>query len=228
MTPVVGMSKSRQAYGWIKQRIARQEFAAGHRLVLATIADELGISVVPVREAVRQLEAEGLVTYEHNVGARVSMGDVSQYRDSMQTLSLLEGAATALSAGNVTTRDLREARHVNERMRAGLDHFDAHEFTQLNEVFHKILFQHCPNARLLDLVQSEWSRLSGLRDSTFAFVPQRAAESVREHEHIIALIESAAPLADIETAVRQHRSTTLESFLAHEYPQEAPSLPANF
>jgi DNA-binding GntR family transcriptional regulator len=59
--------------------------------VLGTIAGELGMSVVPVREAIRQLEAEGLVMFERNVGARVSMVDDTAYRFSMQSLSILEG-----------------------------------------------------------------------------------------------------------------------------------------
>lgn len=227
MTRNVALSKSKQAYGWIRQRIADREFTPGHRLVLGAIAAELNVSVVPVREAIRQLEAEGLVTYEHNVGARVRMVDVSQYRESMQALSFLEGAATALSARSITIDNLRQARAINERMAAQLDHLDPHIFTKLNKAFHSALFQHCPNARLLDLVKAEWSRLGALRDSTFSFIPERARESVREHENIVALIENAAPLDAIEAAARQHRSTTLETFLAHEYPDDAAArLPA--
>src|SRR5690625_114717 len=87
----VQQSKSQLAYEWIKQRITSQDFTPGYRLVLGTIATELGMSVVPVREAIRQLEAEGMVTFTRNVGAHVSMVDLSQYRDSMETLGYLEG-----------------------------------------------------------------------------------------------------------------------------------------
>ena len=66
-------SKSQRAYRWIKERIVRQEYTPGYRLVLGTIAGELDMSVVPVREAIRQLEAEGLVTFERNVGAQVAL-----------------------------------------------------------------------------------------------------------------------------------------------------------
>ncbi|MEL4441865.1 GntR family transcriptional regulator, partial [Shewanella algae] len=62
--PASAQSKSQQAYHWIKERIAAQEFTPGYRLVLGTIAGDLDMSVVPVREAIRQLEAEGLVTFE--------------------------------------------------------------------------------------------------------------------------------------------------------------------
>ena len=184
------------------------------------------MSVVPVREAIRQLEAEGLVTFERNVGAHVSMVDDSQYRFSMQALSILEGTATALAARRLTADDIRRARAVNELMVETLDHFDPRSFTALNQEFHAILFAQCANPRMLELVNAEWARLGHLRDSTFSFVPGRAAESVREHENILALIERGAPLSEIEMAARRHRSATLDAYLIHEHPDEALGLPA--
>ena len=216
MTTSAGLSKSQQAYQWIKERITGREFAPGYRLVLAAIAGETGMSVVPVREAVRQLEAEGLVTFERNVGAHVSMVDDSQYRHSMQVLGIVEGAATALAAGNLTAADLRQARRVNQQMVRILDPFDPHLFTILNHKFHSVLFAKCANTRLVDIVNAEWARLGHLRDSTFAFVPGRAQWSVHEHEAIVVLIESGAPLAEIEQAARRHREATLDAYLHHE------------
>jgi DNA-binding GntR family transcriptional regulator len=226
MTETATLSKSQRAHAWIKDRIARQEFTPGYRLVLGAIAAELDMSVVPVREAIRQLEAEGLVTFERNVGARVSMVDDSQYCHSMQVLSILEGAATALSARRITADDIRRARAINQRMVEQLDHFDPRTFTGLNHQFHAILFERCPNPRMLELVKAEWARLGHLRDSTFSFVPGRAQESVREHEDILRLIENGAPLHRIEHAVRRHRSATLDAYLIHEHPDEALDLPA--
>ena len=217
-------SKSQHAYDWIKARITRQDFAPGYRLVLGSIARELDMSAVPVREAIRGLEAEGLVTFERNVGARVSMVDDSAYRHSMQTLSVLEGAATALAARSLSAHDIERARALNARMTGSLDRFDPHSFTALNRRFHAVLFERCENPRLLEMVHGEWDRLDRLRDSTFSFVPDRAAESVREHEQILTLIESGASLAQIEHAARHHRDATLDAYLIQEHPDEAASL----
>ncbi|HWJ85723.1 MAG TPA: GntR family transcriptional regulator, partial [Cellulomonas sp.] len=200
---VTGVSKSQVAYHWIKDRIAKQEFTPGYRLVLGTIANELDMSVVPVREAVRQLEAEGLVTFERNVGARVSMVDDSQYRYAMQAISIVESAATALAAPRLTVDDLRRARAVNEVMTESLTRFDPRAFSTLNQEFHHILYSRCPNPRLLEIVSSEWGRLGHMRDTIFAFVPARAQESVHEHDEILDLIERSAPLGEIEQAVRR-------------------------
>jgi DNA-binding GntR family transcriptional regulator len=216
----VTRSKSQRAYHWLKEQIAAEELTPGYRLVLASIAEELDMSVVPVREAIRQLEAEGLVTFERNVGARVSMIDDTQYRQSMETLALLEGAATALAAPHLSAHDLGLARELNRRLVESLDHFDPRLFTSLNHRFHEVLFAACPNPRVLALVEAEWVRLGHLRHSTFSFVPGRAQESVREHETILDLVETGAPLADIERAARSHRSATLAAYLSHEHPGE--------
>ncbi len=220
------LSKSQQAYQWIRERIAQQEFTPGYRLVLGTIAGELEMSVVPVREAIRQLEAEGLVTFERNVGAHVSMVDDSQYRYSMQALSVMEGTATALASRSLTADDIRRAREINQLMIERLADFEPRAFTALNQQFHATLFAKCANPRMLELVQAEWARLGHLRSSTFTFVPGRAQESVGEHENLLRLIETGAPLGEIEMAARKHRSATLDAYMVHEHPDEILKLPA--
>ena len=213
MSDIETASKSEQAYTWIRSRITGHVFGPGYRLVLGPIAEELGMSVVPVREAIRRLEAEGLVTFERNVGARVTLVDESEYAHTMQTLGLVEGAATALSAPLLDSDALAQAAEVNDRMSRLLDHFDAHAFTELNRQFHTVLFEPCPNPHLLDLVHRGWARLSGIRDSTFAYVPGRAHHSVDEHAQILELIREGAEPLEIELAARNHRWRTRDAFL---------------
>lgn len=207
-------SKSEQAYGAVKAQIVDGTYSPGYRLVLAKIAEDLGVSVVPVREAIRRLEAEGLVTFERNVGATVAGIDPTEYLYTMQTLSIVEGAATALSAPLVGPVDIARARAVNDDMRQSLQYFDPERFTVLNQEFHSVLFERCPNPHILDLVHRGWNRLTLLRSSTFRFVPGRARASVEEHEALLQLIESGAEAANIEHAARSHRSATLDAYLA--------------
>ena len=206
-------SKSQQAYEAVKARIVEGTYTPGYRLVLGSIAKDLGFSVVPVREAIRRLEAEGLVKFEHNVGATVAGIDPTEYLYTMQTLSIVEGAATALSAPLIYPAAIARARAVNEEMRECLQHFDPVRFTQLNQEFHSVLFEHCPNPHILDLVHRGWNRLAAIRSSTFRFVPGRAHESVDEHEALLRLIESSAHTDEIEKAARLHRSATLDAYL---------------
>jgi len=220
------LTKQERVYRAIRERILSGAYGPGYRVVIDTLAAEFEVSALPVREAIRRLEAEGLVTFERNVGAHVSMVDDSAYRFSMQALGILEAAATALAARHLTADDLRRARAVNALMVETLDHFDPRSFTALNHEFHAILSSKCANPRVLELVNAEWGRLGHLRDSTFSFVPGRAQESVREHDDIVLLIERGAPLPEIEALARRHRSATLDAYLSHEHPDEAFDLAA--
>ena len=67
-----GTSKHQRAYAVIRQRILDGVYQPGHRLVIDALATEFGVSPVPVREAIRRLEAEGRIVYRHNAGARVA------------------------------------------------------------------------------------------------------------------------------------------------------------
>lgn len=216
---MTALSKSEQAYRLVRERIDSGRYVPGYRLVLSPIAAELNMSVVPVREAIRRLEAEGLVTFELNVGAQVALIKETEYQHTMETLALVEGAATALIAPSVTEDQLRRAAAVNERMRQSLDHFDPQRFTELNLEFHSVLFETCPNPHILDLVHRGWNRMKVLRDSSFSFVPGRAHESVDEHDHILRLLKAGAPAIEVEIAAREHRLATLDAVLTHQQQQ---------
>ncbi|ALV47487.1 GntR family transcriptional regulator [Arthrobacter alpinus] len=222
------ISKSEQAYTAIKAKILGGEFTPGYRLVLAALAADLGCSVVPVREAIRRLEAEDFVTFERNVGATVAGIDPTEYLYTMQTLSIVEGAATALSAPLITGSDIARARTINAQMRECLNNFDPVRFTALNQQFHSVLFENCPNPHILDLVHRGWNRLQALRSSTFSYVPGRASESVAEHEALLQILESGAPVEDIERAARAHRASTLDAYLARSAPEQQAHVPLTF
>ncbi|CAG7844275.1 HTH-type transcriptional regulator McbR [Pseudoclavibacter triregionum] len=206
-------SKAQRAREFIRGRIADGTYTPGTRLVLGQIARELGMSPVPVREAVRMLEAEGSVSYAHNIGAQVAVLDADVYVDTMQTLALVEGYATALSAPHLTPEDLEEAREANEELGRALADFDPAAFTRANQRFHRILAGRCPNSHILDLCERGWARMQTLRETSLGFVPGRASTAHAEHVAILELIESAASQEEVERAARKHRLDTLEAFL---------------
>lgn len=215
MTTAVEPSKSQLAYDFLRDRITSGDYTPGYRLVLGQIARELGCSTVPVREAIRRLEAEGAVTYVHNVGAQVTMLDRGVYRDTMQTLGLVEGFATALSAPHLSEAEIAEAEAINAEMRTMTesDALDPVRFTELNQAFHSVLFRHCTNEHVADLVRRGWHRLETMRESAFAFVPERTAASVDEHDELLDLIRRRADPDRIELAARRHRFNTMTAVL---------------
>ncbi|MGW6487082.1 GntR family transcriptional regulator [Streptomyces sp. NPDC055056] len=209
-------SKSQAAYEWIRGRITTGSFGPGYRLVLSTLATQLGMSSVPVREAISRLTAEGLVTWERNVGASVAMVDPDRYIHAMEVITVLESAATALATPHLTRKDLARARELNAVMRGGLTDFDSRLFSTLNQEFHHLLYVKCPNPRLLEAVEVEWSRLGHMRDSVFGLVPHRPQESVCEHDGLLDLIEGGGTFDQIEKAVRRHRTRSLDAFRTHQ------------
>ncbi|MFB7948733.1 GntR family transcriptional regulator [Kitasatospora phosalacinea] len=218
--------KSQRAHRFIRERIASGAYGPGYRLVLSSLAAELSMSVVPVREAVRALTAEGLVTFERHVGARVARVDGAQYRFTMQAISMLEGAATALAAPFTTAADLDRARRLNDVVRLGLPDLDPRVFREANQALHTTLYARCPNPRLLEIIQGEWVRLGHLRGTASAIAPGRAAEAVREHAALIDLIAAGAPAEEIERAARHHRDGSLTADLTVRHPAPDPADPA--
>jgi len=230
--PVSGATTSKVdvAYRTIRDRIVSGQYTAGYRLVLGSLAKELGSSTVPVREAVRRLEAESLVEFERNVGATVRGLDPVEYRWTMETLAVVEGAAVGQAVALLGEAELGEARRLNDLMRAELreldgGEFDTQRFSQLNQRLHRTLAAPCPNPHLLDLVDRGWQRLSTLRTSVFSLVPDRTHRSVAEHDALIDLIASGADASVVEQAAREHRAATLRAVLAHE--AAAPPRPAD-
>lgn len=208
-------SKHEAAYELIRTRIVDGTYGPGYRLVLEQLAREFGVSPVPIREAVRRLEAEGYVEFIRNVGARVAHLDTAGYEQAMQALALLEGYATALAAPGMRKSDIKRARAANRRMADALSSFDPASFTDLNHQFHSVILDRCPNSYVRGLATGEWARLDVVRRTSFAFVPGRAKGSVDEHEHIIDLIEQGADSREIELAARDHKLGTLHAMLEH-------------
>lgn len=218
LSPEVGMatmttSKSQLVYEYLHERIESGHYVPGYRLVLDAIGRELGVSVVPVREAIRRLEAEGVVTFERNVGARVAEIDPEELGNTTEMLAVVEGAAVSFAMPHLSAETIAGARRLNERLRESLDDFDPVRFTRRNEAFHRSLTDPCPNPQLGALVDGGWRRLAKIRRSTFGFVPGRARESVEEHEGILELLERGADPREVEYAVREHRLRSLHAYL---------------
>lgn len=218
------LAKSELVYRELRGHILSGRYVAGYRLVLDQIARQFGVSTVPVREAVRRLEAEKLVTFTRNVGAEVSSIDLGDYANAMQTLAIMEGAATALSAPHLTEEDLRIAAEANEEMAAlaAADSFDSAAFTKLNAIFHHHLWYACPNPNLNHLLDQEWGRVAAIRRTQFVFSPERALTSVAEHAELLRLINGKAPSEDIERLARNHKLRSLRDFVDARVPDNPP------
>jgi DNA-binding GntR family transcriptional regulator len=213
--PGAPTSKADHAYETILRSITDGEYEPGERLVIERLARELGVSVVPVREAIRRLEADGYVTFTRNIGATVTAIDLDRYPETIEAVAAIEGVALGLAAPHLTATDLRRAREVNDRLRESLVKFDPAQFTRLNRRFHEILYSACPNRHILSILEREWALLDTTRRSAFTYIPERAARSVEEHDELLAMIEGGSSAAEIEHFARDHRMSTARRLLQH-------------
>jgi DNA-binding GntR family transcriptional regulator len=200
-----GSSKQQTVYEAVRERIVAGRYGPGYRLVLSTLAREFGVSSLPLREALRRLEAEGWLTYIPNVGASVERVDPRAIEQAMHSLALLEGYATALAAPHLESDDLDRLAETNARMRSLLPAPDPLEFGRLNRDFHGRIVERCPNEHVRELVVRVGERLDAMRRSLFVHLPRRFEESVDEHEALLALLVAGAPVGEIEQAAREHR-----------------------
>jgi DNA-binding GntR family transcriptional regulator len=207
-----GPTKQERVYQDVRERILGGTYVPGFRIVIDALAEEFGVSALPVREAIRRLEAEGLVVFRPNVGAQVAPAEPGVFDEEMSVLAVLEGYATAQAAPLLDEDDLRALTEITDRMVDAMESLDTLRFGRLNHEFHAVILQRCPNAALVDLVNGVTRRLDAIRRTVFVQIPYRGAASVAEHRELVRLLaERAAPEA-IERAAREHKLRTVESF----------------
>jgi DNA-binding GntR family transcriptional regulator len=207
-----GVTKQERLYRAIRERILSGAYGPGYRVVIDGLAEEFEVSALPVREAIRRLEAEGLVIYRPNAGAQVAPAEPGVFLEELTVLAVLEGYATSLAAPAMRRADIARLTEVNESMAGAMERFDALSFGRLNQEFHTVIYERVPNAALVDMLRDVARRLDAIRRTVFVQIPYRGSTSVAEHRELIRLIAGKAPAAEIETAARQHKLNTVQSF----------------
>lgn len=208
-----GQTKQEMAYEHIKAGIEAGVFAPRQRLVIDSLARDLSVSQVPVREAIRRLEAEGLIEFSANSGAIVAAADPSLWFHLMELLALMEGYATATAAPHITQRDIKKLREINAGMRESLAKLAFADWTQGNLLFHGVINARCSNQALVEQMANLRARSATI--SRFLFPHSEAAvlhtlgpgsgtSALEAHEWLIAAFErDEAPLI-IERHARDH------------------------
>jgi DNA-binding GntR family transcriptional regulator len=216
------MSKLERVYAVIRERILSGEYGPGHRLVIDALAEELGVSALPIREAIRRLEAEGLVFYRVNAGATVATADPAQFEQGMTVLAVLEGYATALTAPLLTKRDFAGLEAATGRMQDCMERLDVLGFGQANRDFHAIVYARCPNADLVKSLEDAARRLDHVRRTVFTHIPYRGVQSIAEHRELIRMLRAGEPFERIEAFARRHKLNTVEAFQQWHADSAAP------
>ena len=143
---------TRRAYAFVRDGVTQGRYAPGDWLREGTLADELGLSRTPVREALRVLAAEGVVELVHNRGARVVRWTVEDVEETYRLRALLEGEAAALAARRATPEQLAElVRTCDEHERTVVEGASAVEQAAANDAFHAAVLHAASSPRLVGL-----------------------------------------------------------------------------
>jgi len=182
-------TKSDVAYSVLKEEILSGKLRPGESLTLRALAGRLGMSEIPVREALQRLGPEGLVVIVPHVGAKVSDLAIEDIAENLLIRAELEGLAAALAAGHVTESVLQRLRALVDTMEMCVLDNDLEQFGELNRRFHQAMYEVLPNRQLTQLITDLWNQVPRAR-TVFALIPQHTEESHREHKEILAALEA--------------------------------------
>ena len=199
-TSVRDISQGQDAYQRLIAQIRSGSLRPGDRLTETDLAMRLGISRTPVREAIRALEADGLVVHIPRVGASIRRLGYSEVTELYEMRMVLEGTAARLSARTASEVELAELDTISQEMaEAQADDLRLYE---LNRQFHRTLLNAARNRFLIDAVAGLEKTLLILGPSTMED-SARAAEAQTEHEALLTALHNRDAEA-AEALMRHH------------------------
>ena len=196
-----------RVYASLRSGILDGSYPQGARLGEVELAETLGVSRTPVREALRRLGSEGLVETLPNKGARVRTWSTQELDAISDLRALLEGHGAALAAPRITDEELAvlarlvEQMEVATRSEAG-PHYDYDLITELNNQFHSGVAAASDNP-LLPSVSRQFIHIPIVVRTFRRYTPERLRQSVRQHRDVLDALTSHDPVW-AEAAMRVH------------------------
>lgn len=180
----------------LRKAIASRELKPGGRIRQDAVADLLGVSRVPVREALKILEAEGQVQYEPHRGYKVTELELDDVHELYLMRRLLESEAIRQAVPKIDDALLGRLGHLVERMAVADEADDIASFTALNREFHFALYEQAQMPRLLQYLGVLWQNSDPHRSAFFA---TRDVRRRMQHEH--AMLLDACRVGDVAAAI---------------------------
>ncbi len=186
----------------LRQAILKGELEPGERLMEIQLAERLGVSRTPIREAIRKLELEGLVLMIPRRGAEVAKISEKNLRDVLEVRRSLEELAIDLACQRIQEEELETLREAQKEFAAAVAAGDAMEIAQTDEKFHEIIYSGTGNQKLMQI-------LSNLREQMYRYRLEYIKDANKrqillvEHEQILKAL-SLRHVQEARLAVREH------------------------
>ena len=176
-------------FNTLRQAIIKGDLKPGERLLEIQLADKLGVSRTPVREAIRKLELEGLVTMVPRRGTTVLGITKKHLKDVLEIRSALEELALELACRRITPEQYEELVRLEILLEEKQDSDNAFELSDIDEKFHEQIYQATNNPRLIQL-------LANLREQMYRFrleymkAKDKRPRLIQEHQQIIKALKN--------------------------------------
>jgi DNA-binding GntR family transcriptional regulator len=197
----------------IREAILSGELEPGERLLQDDLAERLQVSSTPVREALRQLESEGILQSSPNRGVRVAEVNWQSVREIYVIRAELEALATRLAVPRLTPHDLALLRGLQAQIESLIRRNALKELRRLNYELHLTIYQAAGMPELLRIIRSLWTKFPW---DTLHVLPNRAFMSADEHAHLIEALAAgeAERAADLMREHIEISARELDHYLA--------------
>ncbi len=177
------------------------------------IAERLGVSRTPVREALRKLELEGLVKHVPGKGVAVARPSAKDAWDIYNIRAVLEGLAARLAAKNITQEELESLEKMVQEMEEAVEARDTEKLASLHMKFHEAIYRAAGSPRLHSLLANLVDYIVGFTRIGYA-VPGRVREATEEHRAIFEAIKRNDPY-EAEQLSRKHVERSCDAYFVH-------------
>ena len=189
-------------FNTLRQAILKGELEPGERLMEIQLAERLGVSRTPIREAIRKLELEGLVLMIPRKGAEVAEISEKSLREVLEVRRSLEELAIELACQRITPEELTALEEAENRFARAVEDGEVMSIAESDENYHELIYQATANDRLVQI-------LNNLREQMYRYRLEYIKDEDRrqilvvEHEHILRAVRRR-DIADAKSAVREH------------------------
>ena len=209
------------AYDAIRDGILAGRHGPGQRLIADDLAREMGVSRMPVREALHRLEAAGLVAITPHRGAVVSELSENECVEIYHVRAVLDGLATRLATPHLSEADHTRLAALLEEMEAGVEAKDSQRVLNVNREFHTLIWIAARAPRLRDLLENLYDASQRFRDIS-VLIPGRLDQITHEHR-LIAEALARRDAAAAERYANEHHEGTARRLLAAMDGRREPS-----
>lgn len=186
-----------RAYAVLKEAVFAGHFRPGEVVTLRSLAKQLGVGEMPVREALRRLTSEGAFEALPNRSARVPSLTRRQVEQILELRGYLEGRAAALAARNITLVQIEHLRALQSGIDKSIEKGDSRTHTALNMAFHFEIYRIADNPVLLPLIQMLWLRMAPLVANAVPLLAKKSTANRRigaeNHEKLLAAFQARDP-----------------------------------